>query len=175
MLRIGVVPEPALERLSVGLGSLSAFVGARLEALKSGRTVRPLFILGEWGTGKSHSLAFIRSMARNLSIGTAAVVLNARSSGLNYPQRFYPTVVDSLHWEDENPGPREALTHSLLDPVNRKRLAEFSESPAAGDLGHQLRSLVDHFSEENTLFRDSEWAWTGLLGAHLRILDHLAA
>ena len=54
----------------------------------------------------------------------------------------------------------------------RKRVTEFSESPAAADLGHRLKFLADTYGEECALFRDGEWAWSGLLGADLGWADY---
>jgi hypothetical protein len=172
MLRVGVVPEPALEHFSVGFKSISGLCEVRLDDVQSGRPVKPLFILGEWGTGKSHCLTFVRHRARQLGIGASSVLLNARSAALNYPQRFYALLVESLRWKGEGLGLREVLSQNLSDGPTRRRVTEFSESPAAADLGHRLKFLADTYGEECSLFRDGEWAWSGLLGADLGWADY---
>jgi hypothetical protein len=172
MLRVGVVPEPALEHLSVGFDSVSGLCEVRLDDLQSGRPLKPLFVLGEWETGKSHCLAFIRHKARQLGIGSSSVLLNARSTAINYPQRFYAVLVENLRWKSEGLGLREVLSQNLSHDQPRRRVTEFSESPAAGDLSHQLKFLADTYGEECPLFCDGEWAWSGLLGADLGWADY---
>src|SRR5262245_51202238 len=108
-LRVGIVPGHVLERLSVGYESLVQRLRDGLDALHQGNQPKTLFVHGEWGSGKSHCLAVARLLARTQSMAVSAITLNAWSSPLNYPQRFYPALTANL--ED---GSRERGLRPLL-------------------------------------------------------------
>jgi hypothetical protein len=139
--------------------------------MQSGLPVAALFVLGEWGTVKSHCLAFIRCLARTRNIRTVSLLVNARTLALNYPQRLYPSLAENLRWESERLGLREVLTHSLAEPANRERLAGFSKT-SAGDLTRQLQFLAHLSGEEAILSHEAEWAWAAVLGGDLGWADY---
>lgn len=171
-LRVGVVPGSALDRLSVGYGGVAARVRDRLDSLRAGGNVASLFVRGEWGSGKSHLMAFVRSMAAMQAFATSIVPLNARSAPLNFPQRFYPLLVENLKCQGPDPGLRVMLPAWLRDGATRERLVDFSWSAAASDLGWRLRALANLYGQEELPVNDGEWAWTGLLGGDLSWADY---
>ena len=95
-LRNGVVPAWEVGRLSVGYNNAKSTMNLSLSALDLPGQLSPLFVRGEWGTGKTHFLSYVRSAASDLSIASASVDLNARDAALNYPQRFLRSIAESM-------------------------------------------------------------------------------
>jgi hypothetical protein len=91
-LRVGVVPSSHVLDLTVGAGPMRDILDRELELFKSGRQ-RPLVVSGEWGTGKSNLLSYLREYSLQRKIAVAYINLNGRSSAINHPQRFYHRVV----------------------------------------------------------------------------------
>jgi hypothetical protein len=152
---------------------MASLVEHRLDSLHSGRPVGPLFVHGEWGTGKSHTLSFIRFMACQRAIASSAVQLNARSFALNFPQRFYSMLVANIRCSENQSGLRELLSNWLGEQSTRERLSDFAQAPAAVDLDWPLKALVSVYSGENLTLNDAEWAWTKLLGGDLGWADYV--
>ena len=94
-LRNGVVPSWELDRLSVGYSRAREIVSGAIDSLRSGRP-ETLFVTGEWGSGKSHFLSFVRAAADTRAVPCSVVSLNARTMPLNYPQRFYGPLVEGV-------------------------------------------------------------------------------
>jgi hypothetical protein len=91
-LRVGVVPSSHVLDLTVGVGPMRETLDRELESFKHGRH-RPLVVSGEWGTGKSNLLSYLREYCLQRKIAVAYINLNGRSSAINHPQRFYHRVV----------------------------------------------------------------------------------
>jgi hypothetical protein len=126
-----------------------------------------LFVKGEWGSGKSHFLAFARMMARKRGAACSSVSLNAGTAPLNYPQRIYPLIAANLQTKATRRGLRALLNIWLRNPGHRQRLLKFSEESDAGDLSWPLQSLISMHTKYEIAPYDSEWAWTTLLGGDL--------
>ena len=71
-LRFGLVPEEYIEELTIGFSSLKDWVLRRLPYAHNGRP-QVSEITGPFGTGKSHTMAVIRYVARNEGYVTARV------------------------------------------------------------------------------------------------------
>src|SRR5437879_3227241 len=144
LLRVGIVPEDEIRHLSVGYDGILKIVSSRLSSLRTPTGSAPLFIQGEWGTGKSHCLSYIRTLALQGKISVANITLNARSTPLNYPQRLYAPLVESLSDREHGIGLQNVLLHALADQKNRTAINLFSHTVASGSLGWALRTLCDY-------------------------------
>ncbi len=171
-LRVGVVPGSVLEQLSVGYEQLSQQLLDGMHGLRLGRQPTALFVRGEWGSGKSHCLTFARLLARQRGVAASMVSLNARSSPLNYPQRFYPVLAANLEDGSAERGLRPLLTSWLLDPSKRARLLAFSRDSAAGELRWALYTLASRHDFDEIAAPQAEWTWNTLLGSDLSWGDY---
>jgi hypothetical protein len=170
-LRTGVVPSWELTRLSVGYGKATRAVQYALEVVTNGERPDALFVQGEWGSGKTHFLSFVRELTSSRGVPCARVDLNARSTPLNYPQRFYESIAETVRIKDRA-GMRGVLMGILEDDSTRQRLSVFSRSSAAGDLQGPLLTLCSRFERGERLeLADSE-VWRTLFGADLSWADY---
>jgi hypothetical protein len=158
-----------MESLSVGYSRLRDLVLERTVQLGSGRLVRPLLMRGEWGTGKSHFARFVRALARDLGVANALVNLNARSHALNYPQRFYATLVESCETGQGPVGLRQIITSYLISIEGRAALEGFA-ARHPGDIARAVTCLCLEYEREDDslgLSTGEHPAWTTLLGGDL--------
>jgi len=170
-LRVGVVPSWEIERLSVGYSRARIIIGDALDALLSRDRATAMFVRGEWGSGKSHFLSFVSGIAVGRGFAAARVDLNARSAPLNYPQRFYGTVVQTLRAGDHI-GLRAILHAGLNDEVGRQRIAKFASSRLADDIAWPLQHLCTRYEKGDTLQFDDEASWSVLHGEDLSWADY---
>lgn len=140
-LRAGIVPPDSLEELSVGYEAVTSVIDESLNALSAKGRCAPLFVRGEWGTGKSHMLEFVRTAAARRRIAHVRVDLNARASPLNYPQRFYPWIAQSVAFGAER-GIRSIVERAFVDESRRKALLQFAWAAESGALGAALKSII---------------------------------
>src|ERR1051326_2459268 len=167
-LRAGIVPPDDLESLSVGYGSITSLVKCRLAALSENSPAEALFVTGEWGSGKSHLLSFVRAAAGARSIPVSSIDLNARSAALNYPQRLYPIIAENLQAGGASIGLRGIVLNWLNDCELRARLAQAAKSLSEWQLSWAIASLIArHEDGENVALEDSG-DWSLLLGSDLR-------
>jgi hypothetical protein len=167
-LRAGIVPLEDLESLSVGYGTVSRLVADRLAALSRGQAAHPLFVKGEWGSGKSHLLSFVRAAASAKAVPMSLIDLNARSAALNYPQRLYSILVENLRCGGDALGLRGIVLKWLEDSSSRKRL-EIAASKASGShLSWSVQSLIRRHENGDNVALDDSGDWSVLLGADLR-------
>ena len=117
-LRVGVVPSSHVLDLTVGMTSLRATLDQESEAFHGGRQ-QPCVISGEWGSGKSNLLSYLREYALRRKIAVAYINLNGRSSAINHPQRFYHHIVADLRL----PGVKGRGLTSLLETLKTPDLA----------------------------------------------------
>ncbi len=170
-LRTGVVPEWELERLSVGYGHLKRLVRSALKSLAREGTSGPVFVRGEWGSGKSHFLSYVRAMAKAHGIPSSRVNLNARSAALNYPQRFFGPAMGEVRFEGRM-GLRPVILSLLENPANRTAMTAFARSAAAGDLAGPLAKLCARYEWGDTLDIGADSAWSLFLGGDLSWADY---
>lgn len=170
-LRAGLVPFWELERLSVGYGKVKQVVNEGFEALLGGGPTQPLFIRGEWGTGKTHFLSFVRGVAKSRDFPAARVDLNARSAALTHPQRFYSAIAGSVCTADHE-GLRAILSALLSDADTRSRVKLFADSGQAGDLYGPLHVLASKYERGENLEAMGDPAWDTLYGVDLSWADY---
>jgi hypothetical protein len=166
-----VVPTTELDQLSVGYDKLKAEIAHTLTSMRSGHNAVPLFVHGEWGTGKTHFLTFLRSAANQAGIPSAKVDLNARFSALNYPQRFYPVVAESLRLYKRT-GFQELLNAILNDAGKRARLSTFVSSASSSVFKRSLRVILNRFEDGDRLELLDDPAWFVLTGGDLAWADY---
>lgn len=169
-LRTGVVPDWEIERLSVSYAQIGKTLGTRLDTLVADGRCAPLFVRGEWGSGKTHMLAYLRAVAGNRGLAHVAVTLNPRGAALNYPQRFYPTLAETVTFAGHK-GLRAILFSALANRATRHAIRAFSESPACGSLSAALRVITARFKLSDGLDCGDDSAWNILLGADLAWSD----
>lgn len=171
-LRVGVVAEWDMERLSVGYETIRYVVSENLDALKASVPVCPTWVRGEWGSGKTHFLAYVRAVAAQRGIPSALVSLNAHGSALNHPQRFYPKLVDQVRLGQEVHGLRGLVLRLLESDHTRRALGEFARSRESGDLSRPLGELCALWETGDHLDVNGHWSFTVLLGADLSWADY---
>lgn len=171
-LRVGVVPPSNIEALSAGYESLKGIIDQALLGLRNGKRTRALYLRGEWGTGKTHSLSYIREVARAGGTPTALLNFNGRSAALNHPQRYYGYLCSSMSVDHGNPGLRSIVLTSLETQSRRSFLSTFANSIEAGELGPPLRALCWTYEQGHSLRVIDHPAWQILLGADLGWADY---
>jgi hypothetical protein len=169
-LRSGLPPRDLLREITVGFDDQLEVLGNFLSPEASSRW---LWVIGNYGDGKSHSLGVSRELA--LDAGLAVCQLNADSSSaaLNYPQRFLPALLSSL----EIPGshhvglPRiiEAMLH---EATSASRLRALTRQHLAS--GRQLDIDVDIALERvSRLLGTEDGEDNGLPEARAEVIRHL--
>jgi P-loop Domain of unknown function (DUF2791) len=167
LLRSGIVPAQQVRNLSVGYGKLESYITKHLRAFCYGEQIEPPFVRGEWGSGKSHFLAYVQSAALQGGVPVASLALNARTTALNYPQRLFAQLSAGLRYGDCL-GLRDFLISKVADSKFRSDLVGAlgkSDSPLAGALHY----LCDQFigKTQNLSAMRSSFAWTIILGADI--------
>lgn len=170
-LRAGVVPAWELERLSVGYDRITATVRRALRALQEHSQPDPLFVRGEWGTGKTHCLAYVRAAANSEGIPNAKVDLNGRSGALNYPQRFYGELAESVKLQAYS-GLRSLISGLLQNKSKREHLKAFAKGGFAGTLGAPLAALAARHEDARSPDFQEDPAWFAILGGDLTWADY---
>jgi hypothetical protein len=166
-LRVGVVPAMCVERLTLGRAELEKKFEPYLRRLVEQGTCAPLFLLGEWGTGKSHVLSLVHASARRLELPTTGGSLDASGKALNYPQRLYPSLMERILEAGTGAiGLREIVSGWLRDEMKRKALAAFARRCQNTGLAQMLGRLCQLQSQGSAPV-DDEAAWSLLLGVDL--------
>jgi hypothetical protein len=97
-LRFGLVPVEGLEDFTIGYDEMRSWTVSRLP----GGSGKPMVseICGPFGTGKSHSMAVIRHVARQEGYVTARVEVNAKEISLSNPEKLLYNLWMTLRGED---------------------------------------------------------------------------
>lgn len=171
-LRSGIVPAQQVRMLSVGYGKLDTYITKHLGTFCYNEKVEPLFVRGEWGSGKSHFLAYMQSTALEGGIPVAALASNARTSALNYPQRMYAQLAAGFR-QGNCVGLRDFLITKASDPRFRSDfLTAIGRSNSS--LAVALRHLLQQFTGnvQNLLSMSDSFAWAIALGADIAWADY---
>lgn len=123
-LKVGVVPPTHVLALTVGAGPLRTFIDQEVRAQAAGKK-RPLIVLGEWGSGKSNLLCYLREYCIKNNHPVSYINLNGRSSALNHPQRFYHRVASDMRLPDGHGRGIPALLQLLMNEKNRQSSAKW--------------------------------------------------
>jgi P-loop Domain of unknown function (DUF2791) len=170
-LRTGVVPTWQFGSLSVGYDPVKEIIRRALKDLEDSSTVAPLFVRGEWGTGKSHFLSFVRASAAREGFVCARVDLNARSFALSHPQRFLPALTDDMSCLGQE-GVRAIIYAALDNAFKRQHLQECISNGAIGDLRWPLYELHTRYEGGERIELGNHSAWRIIQGADLSWSDH---
>jgi hypothetical protein len=98
--------------LTVGAERVLPIIEDWLDGSEQGR--RTLFVQGNYGEGKSHSLALLRERAHRAGFATCQLTADASSSALNHPQRFLPLLLATLEFPGASINGFEQLLYRLL-------------------------------------------------------------
>lgn len=171
VLRAGSVPDDGIQHLTVGAGELVGSARASLALLEAAKAPPPLFLNGEWGTGKTHSLRLIRSLALEAGFAAMEAVLNARTCPANYPQRMMPTMTRSLAFGDDL-GIRSVMG-TLLQDDRRAGLALATHwEKAQADISQAVDTLRALASRGETALMGTSPAWRVLTGSDIAHSDY---
>jgi hypothetical protein len=132
-LRMGVVPAGQTHRYTVGRDLAIRQVRSDLARASTTGAVRAF--IGDYGSGKTHLLAFIEDEARSRGYVTTRVMLNPSDAAPSNPQRVFRGLMRSLTLPDESGHSHglEALLERALQ--NPQALAAFG----AGSLKNTAR------------------------------------
>jgi hypothetical protein len=86
-LRFGLVPDKALEALTVGIEELSDWSSRRFPEAHAGHPLASA-VTGPFGTGKSHTMAVIRRLALRSGYVVARVEVDGRAVSLSAPAKL---------------------------------------------------------------------------------------
>lgn len=100
-LRFGVVPRSHLAELSLGYEAFREWVEDQLPH-RTGGFPRISEVAGPFGTGKSHSMAVIRHVARSLGYLTASVEVDGKTISLSDPVSLLGALWPSLSGRDHD-------------------------------------------------------------------------
>jgi len=94
-LRVGIVPSSHVLDLTVGIQALKSKLDHKIERIEKTKP-KPIIIKGEWGTGKTNLLSYLREYALTKQIVVTHVNLDGRSAAANHPQRYYHRIIREL-------------------------------------------------------------------------------
>ena len=165
------MPSWEFDRLSVGYDEIRRLIKLSLMSLELPGLLSPLFIRGEWGSGKTHFLSYLQIAANYSGIAAAKIELNGRSAPLNYPQRFLSVIAESMQ-VGELCGVKEILLCAVRDPMIRTRLLSFAESNRQIDIGSALADLCQRVGAGADVDPNEHPIWPILYGTDLSWSDH---
>jgi len=111
-LRVGLPPSTAASRLSIGTDRLASALSGFLSSGGNGG----LFITGDYGTGKSHSLMLLRDLALDQGYATCWLTADGHESALNHPQRFFASLLSTLETPRGDSGYSALIARMLATP-----------------------------------------------------------
>ena len=162
-LRFGLVPHQLLPELTYGFESLERWVQ---ECLPDGQNTPPKIaeVCGQYGTGKSHTMAVIRYIAQKEGYVTARVEVDGRGVTLADPEKLLSTLWGSLEAEGlcsstplldlycraiENKHPSPRITSLGIDQLSHNyRMIQIIKTRGFLDLfEHELDSIISSHDE----------------------------
>lgn len=157
--------------LTVGARELDAEAQRGIAQASSGGKAEPLFIKGEWGSGKTHSLAYIRSALDARGLATSSLVLDARTTAPSHPQRLHPLFARELALRG-NHGLRKIFLALFEDPGRLRRAIAEVEDKATADVSQALRNILDLAEARETIRFGSHHGWRTLTGSDIAGSDY---
>lgn len=139
-LRSGLPPQERILNLTVRCEGLVAPIQTVLHGASPGK--HTLLVTGDYGDGKSHTLALIADMARSAGRATCHLSGDGAGAALNHPQRFLQLLLASL----EVPGRTRNGYEDLLYQV----LLIPEESRALGQITGRLLNTARQVDGETT-------------------------
>ncbi len=121
-LRMGIVPDSEVARFTFGrdseIADLKAWFGDQTDGAR--------FIVGTYGTGKTHLLHYLRTTALQAGYAVALVEMDGSESPFSRPKRVYSQVVQNL----EVPVPDKSTRQRFRDFIRRvKREGLLNDHP----------------------------------------------
>jgi hypothetical protein len=94
-LKLGQILDAHVERLSVGMDKLRKDF---TQVLTQAATGQPTFLLitGAWGSGKSHALTMLETLARQRDFATSVAIMDGYSLSLARPMELLQEVMSNL-------------------------------------------------------------------------------
>lgn len=171
VLRAGSVPDEGIRQLTVGADHLIDTVRTSLKTLGRKGTPPPLFINGEWGSGKTHSIRLIRMLALEDGFATMGAVLNARSCPPNYPQRMLPFLTRDMAF-GEHRGIRSVFGSMLADDMKAGTALATTGDKAHADVSQAATNLRGLLSRGETALMWTSAAWRILTSTDIAHSDY---
>jgi hypothetical protein len=94
-LRVGIVPSSHVLDITVGIESVRDMIDRQVDEAAHGRQ-KSAVVTGEWGTGKSNLLSYLREYVIRQGMAVAYLNLNGYNAAINHPQRFYHRIIMTL-------------------------------------------------------------------------------
>lgn len=170
-MRAGLVPLACLELLTVGRSALDREAERGLDSTARGGAGEPLFVNGEWGTGKTHSLAYIRSVAEKSGHVATSIVLDARTSAPTHPQRLHPILARDMRFEGWS-GLRSILPPLLGDAALARRVMSSNTDRNLADVTDAIYRLAHLVEARETVRIGAHDDWRHLLGTDIAWSDY---
>lgn len=171
VLRAGTVPDVGIQHLTVGANDLIDTIRTSLLVLEKKKTPTPLFLNGEWGSGKTHSIRLVRALALESGFATMEAVLNARTCPPNYPQRMMPFMARNVAFGEER-GIRSVMGSLLRDDKKSgKALATIGDRSQA-DIAQAASTLRAFSCRGESALMGTSAAWRVLTGTDIAHSDY---
>jgi bacteriophage exclusion system BrxC/D-like protein len=171
LMRAGLVPSESLDLLTIGRPALDQEAERGLQATAAGNAGEPLFVNGEWGTGKTHSLQYIRSVTEKRGHAATTIVLDARTRAPTHPQRLHPVLARDMRLEGRT-GLRSILPPMLENTVLARRVASSTTDRNLADVADGLYRLTYLIEARETARIGVHEGWRSLLGTDIAWSDY---
>ncbi len=171
VLRAGSVPDDGIQLLTVGAHDLIDLTRTSLRSLRGKANPAPMFLKGEWGTGKTHSIRLVRALALEGGFATMEAVLNSRTCPPNYPQRMLPIMTRNMAYGDER-GIRSVVGSLLHDDKKAGHALSTNWDKAQADIWHAASTLRALSSQGETALLGTSGAWRILTGTDIAHSDY---
>jgi hypothetical protein len=171
VLRAGCVPDSDIRHLTVGATDLVAVTQNSLSTLAKKGSPPPLFIMGEWGSGKTHSIRLLRALALEGGFATMEAVLNARTCPPNYPQRMLPIMAREIAFGAER-GIRSVVGGLLSDNEKAPAALAAIGDKSQGEIGQAASTLRWLVGRGETALVEISAAWRILTGTDIAHSDY---
>lgn len=96
-LRLGIVPDVAIEKLTLGRDAEIKALNTWLSVPNDGTR----FLVGTYGTGKTHLLNYLQAYALQQGYVVAFVEMDTQEAPFSRPKRVYSQLVQNLRWGRE--------------------------------------------------------------------------
>jgi hypothetical protein len=147
-LRSGLPPCDHIEELTV----IAPRTASSIRALLAGtQDHRWLVISGQYGHGKTHTLALVREVAHSLGLATAQISADGYGSALNHPQRFVHLLFRTLELpRGRASGYEHLLEEALLDAEKARVLRDVAGRRLTGwrEIDREVLGCLDGLIEK---------------------------
>lgn len=170
-LRAGSVPDSGIEHLTVGAHDLINAISTSLSILERKKTPPPLYLNGEWGSGKTHSIRLVRALALRSGFATMGAVFNARTCPPNHPQRLMPFMAHNIALGEEL-GIRSVIGSLLRDERTADLALAVIGDRSQTDIAQAASTLRALLSRGETALVGTSAAWRVFTGTDIAHSDY---